>query len=149
MIAILPRPPKTRWQMMSFASTLYLTPVLEVLLEPVPSEWQMEVRLGLQEALVNAAKHGNGLDPAKQVQVRYQVTRDYCTWVIQDQGKGFAPPEVCDPCDPIAWIGDEQECGRGLFILHQVFDQVEWSSCGTALQLSKQVCRANRSPYLD
>ena len=38
----------------SFASTLYLCPILDLLLLKVPEELQPEIRLGLQEALVNA-----------------------------------------------------------------------------------------------
>jgi serine/threonine-protein kinase RsbW len=148
MVAMMPRPTRTKWQVMSFASTLYLSPILELLLESVPVEWQMEVHLGLQEALVNAAKHGNQLDPSKQVEVRYQITSDECSWIIADQGDGFSPPQVCQACGPEDWIGDEQECGRGLFILHQIFDQVKWSPCGTELHLRKQVRSMGRSPYL-
>jgi serine/threonine-protein kinase RsbW len=147
-IAILPRPVQQQWKTMSFPSTLYLIPVLDVLLERIPTEWQMEVRLGLQEALVNAAKHGNQLDPSKQVEVQYSITHEECCWVIKDQGGGFEPPSLCQPCDPESWICDEQECGRGLFILHQIFDNVEWSPCGTQLSLRKQVRSIDRSPYL-
>ena len=50
---------------MSFASTLYLCPILDLLTASIPEELEPEIRLGLQEALVNAAKHGNHLDPAK------------------------------------------------------------------------------------
>ncbi len=146
MIAIMARPTRTQWQVMSFASTLYLSPILELLLESVPLDWQMEVRLGLQEALVNAAKHGNNLDPSKQVEVRYHMTIDECAWIIADQGVGFSPPAVCQACED--WIGDEQECGRGLFILHQIFDQVEWSPCGTELHLRKRIRHRGRSPYV-
>jgi serine/threonine-protein kinase RsbW len=147
-VAIMSRPTRTQWQVMSFASTLYLSPILELLLEPVPLDWQMEIRLGLQEALVNAAKHGNHLDPSKQVEVRYQMTIDECAWIIADQGGGFAPPEVCAACEAEDWIGDEQECGRGLFILHQIFDQVKWSPCGTELHLRKRIRHMKRSPYV-
>ena len=57
------RPVGRKWRNLSFTSTLYLAPVLDLLLDEVPSEWQPELRLGLQEALVNAVKHGNSLDP--------------------------------------------------------------------------------------
>jgi serine/threonine-protein kinase RsbW len=130
---------------MSFASTLYLIPVLDDLLAKVPCDWQFELRLGLQEALVNAAKHGNALDPSKQVEVRYLISHDECQWVIADQGNGFLPPVIDDTCNPDDWIGEEQECGRGLFILHQVFDQVTWSPCGTQLHLSKKIRHRARS----
>jgi serine/threonine-protein kinase RsbW len=147
-IAILPRPTQQqKWQSMSFASTLYLLPVLDVLLERVPQEWHMEVRLGLQEALVNAAKHGNRLDPGKQVEVEYSISENECCWVIRDQGLGFEPP-INVACELDDSICDEQECGRGLFILHQVFDAVQWSPCGTRLELRKQM-QVGRLPYLD
>jgi len=54
--------------------------------------WRAELRLGLQEALVNAAKHGNNLDPSKLVIVRFSLANDHYWWVIADQGCGFNPP---------------------------------------------------------
>jgi len=80
---------------MSFTSTLYLCPVLDLLLVNVPPEWQAEVRLGLQEALVNAAKHGNKLDPTKTIIVKFTVTSSEYSWVIVDQGKGFGEGYKC------------------------------------------------------
>jgi len=52
-----------KWESLSFTSTLYLRPILDALLESAPALMREELRLGLQEALVNAAKHGNQLDP--------------------------------------------------------------------------------------
>jgi len=34
---------------------------------------------------------------------------------------------------------DEAESGRGMSLLHQIFDQVEWNRTGTELRLCKQV----------
>ena len=56
MIAISHRPSGRTWNTVSFASTLYLCPILDLLLAEVPEQLQAEIRLGLQEALVNAAK---------------------------------------------------------------------------------------------
>jgi anti-sigma regulatory factor (Ser/Thr protein kinase) len=53
---------KRSWNTMSFASTLYLCPILDLLTASIPEELEPEIRLGLQEALVNAAKHGNHLE---------------------------------------------------------------------------------------
>lgn len=135
------RPPRFGeqvWNSLSFPSTLYLGPVLDLLLTNVPLDVQLELRLGLQEALVNAAKHGNGLDTSKVVSVRYRVSSQSFSCVIADQGAGFHPPQV--PCsdwdEPVPC--EHQECGRGLFILYQVFDQVEWNERGTELVLHKQ-----------
>ena len=139
--------PKRRdWSVMSFASTLYLLPVLDLLLADIPNEWQPELRLGLQEALVNAAKHGNKLDPTKTVVVQFSVTREQYSWVIDDQGSGFTQ---CSVNQNQTLPPEEAECGRGLCILYQVFDQVHWNSQGTQLKLCKLVRKdRQRQPIL-
>ncbi len=125
------------WESLSFASTLYLRPILDALLAPTPDLFHDELRLGLQEALVNAAKHGNRLDPQKIVSVRYAKVSGYYWWIVSDQGEGFEKPVAC-PC-PSADHAVVSECGRGLFILHQVFDQVRWSDDGKEVHLAKQI----------
>lgn len=140
MIAISLRPSGRKWGTISFASTLHLRPVLDLLLADVPLRWRDELRLGLQEALVNAAKHGNNLDPGKTVLVEFFVLDDQYWWIIADQGTGFSPACSCS-CDLDAQgqdINDVGECGRGLYILHQIFDQVHWNNKGTELRLCKQ-----------
>ena len=132
---------------MSFASTLYLLPVLDLLLADIPDEWQPELRLGLQEALVNAAKHGNKLDPTKTVVIQFAVTREEYSWVINDEGSGFTQ---CSEANPDQLLPPEEaECGRGLCLLYQIFDQVHWNSQGTQLKLCKQVKKGRqRQPLL-
>jgi len=139
-IAVSSRPVKRHWNTVSFASTLYLIPILDLLLEEIPPRWKAEVRLGLQEALVNAAKHGNALDPGKTVLVRFSAIANQHWWVICDEGVGLQSSEVelekALPCE-------DQECGRGMYILHQIFDQVQWNRQGTELRL----CKSVKSPY--
>jgi integrase len=72
-ITISLRPVGRYWGTISFASTLYLCPILDLLLTDIPAKLQSELRLGLQEALVNAAKHGNNLDPGKLVVVLFSL----------------------------------------------------------------------------
>ena len=94
-------PAKQNWIQISFPSTLYLYSVLDLLLHDIPSEIYSEIRLGLQEALVNAAKHGNQLDPEKLVSVRFSRTDEGYFWVISDQGKGFRHQHYTSHCqDP-------------------------------------------------
>ena len=137
--SLLPR--KSQWKKVSFPSTLYLFPVLDLLLEHVPHQHHDDIRLGLQEALVNAAKHGNAMDVEKSVDVKFKKMGRSFTWVIADQGDGFSPPDDCQwPLSqpenvPIC----SQECGRGIFILHQIFDEVLWRKGGTELMLSKKL----------
>ena len=148
MIAMSLRPVGRDWGTISFASTLYLCPILDLLLEQIPRKWQPEVRLGLQEALVNAAKHGNNLDPSKTVVVHYSVVNDEYWWIISDEGSGFSPPCSLqrEPEDTLP--KDESESGRGLCLLHQIFDQVHWNRKGTELRLCKQVNGRSRLPLI-
>jgi anti-sigma regulatory factor (Ser/Thr protein kinase) len=147
-IAISPRLKGRSCNKISFASTLYLCPILDLLLAEIPSQWHPEIRLGLQEALVNAAKHGNNLDPSKTVEIQFSVNRYEYWWVISDQGNGFYCPNCCDS-EPHEDIPQEEgECGRGLFILHQIFDKVHWNNNRRELSLCKTIDRTSRGPLL-
>ncbi len=150
MITISPRPvARNNWGTISFASTLYLCPILDLLLADVPNKWQAELRLGLQEALVNAAKHGNKLDPSKIVIVRFSLADDHYWWVISDQGCGFNHSCKCDT-DPNEYLPpEESENGRGMCILYKIFDQVLWNPKGTELRLGKQINHRFRLPLLN
>ncbi len=139
MITISLRPLGRCWGTISFASTLYLCPILDLLLAEVPEKLQTELRLGLQEALVNAAKHGNNLDPGKLVVVRFSLIDNQYWWVISDQGTGFTPNCDFDSNPEDHLPPDESESGRGLSLLRQIFDQVEWNRKGTELRLCKQL----------
>jgi len=55
------------------------------------------VRLALEEALVNAIKHGNQMDRGKQVQICYRFLADRLEVQITDEGPGFDPTDVPDP----------------------------------------------------
>ncbi len=148
MLAISLRPSGRKWGTVSFASTLHLCPVLDLLLADVPARCREDVRLGLQEALVNAAKHGNKLDPNKTVVVEFFAIEDQYWWIIADQGKGFVPACCCS-IEPVQPSDDDvDESGRGLYILHQVFDQVMWNQQGTELRLCKEVKPRTRLPLL-
>lgn len=143
---------RSKWSTMSFTSTLYLCPVLDLLLVSVPPEWRAEVRLGLQEALVNAAKHGNNLDPTKTIIVRFTANAREYSWVIADEGGGFAEGHKSlskHNCLVSKLPKDYAENGRGISILHEVFDCVHWNREGTQLTLSKAICnKKERQPYI-
>jgi anti-sigma regulatory factor (Ser/Thr protein kinase) len=129
-----------RWSDFITPSTLQLAPLVEILLEPVPClQLQARLQLGLQEALVNAVRHGNGGDPAKLLRIRRIETPRWVVWQVQDEGRGV-PPESRVGCLPPC---PEAEGGRGLFLIQHCFDDVRWSSRGNRLQLA---VRRRRGP---
>ena len=89
------------------------------------------MELGLQEALVNAVRHGNGGDSGKWLRVR-RILTPIGSWQIQDEGEGL-PIE--------ARAGElpqrlDAARGRGLFLIQQCFDDVRWSRRGNRLQVA-------------
>ncbi len=145
-VMALPMPATGRCQgTISFASTLYLCPILDLLLAEIPPSIQPEIRLGLQEALVNAAKHGNQLDPGKTIAVRFSISKEMYWWTISDQGTQTFHPCCCQSADSDTLPDETSECGRGLFILSQIFDRVEWNPQERQLRLGKLVPRWRKS----
>lgn len=122
------------WSLFITPSTLQLHPLLEILLEPVPDEERDLLRLGLQEALVNAVRHGNREDPLKSLRIRRILLRGWFVWQIQDEGPGVPFDRRCFrlPDAPDA------PTGRGLFLIRQCFDDIRWSPRGNRLQLAKR-----------
>ena len=60
------------------------------MLEPVEcEETSCRLQLGLQEALVNAVRHGNDGDPRKCLRIRRILTPNWLIWQIQDEGDGL------------------------------------------------------------
>jgi serine/threonine-protein kinase RsbW/non-specific serine/threonine protein kinase len=107
--------------------------LLELLLEPVGDALrQAELQLGLQEALVNAVRHGNGCDPGKCLRVRRIITPFWLVWQVQDEGPGL-PLQARIKELPTQ---TEAVAGRGLFLIHHCFDDVRWSPRGNRLQLA-------------
>jgi serine/threonine-protein kinase RsbW len=92
------------------------------------------VRLALEEALVNAIKHGNEMDRSKKVYVSYRVLVDRLEVRITDEGKGFDPNDVPDPTDP---MNLERPCGRGLMLMRHYMTEVEYNASGNSVSMAK------------
>lgn len=92
------------------------------------------IKLALEEALVNAIKHGNQMDPGKQVFVVYKVTSERFEIRITDQGAGFNPEDVPDPT---AIENLERPCGRGLLLMRGFMSEVEYHGKGNSVSMAK------------
>jgi serine/threonine-protein kinase RsbW len=93
------------------------------------------VRLALEEAIVNAIKHGHRGDPTKKVRVRYRVTGAGVFAEVEDEGAGFDPNQVPDPLDP---DNLERECGRGMLLMRSYMTTVRYNDRGTCVALCKE-----------
>jgi serine/threonine-protein kinase RsbW len=90
------------------------------------------MRVALEEALINAVKHGHGGDPAKEVRVRYAVSPDEALVAVEDQGPGFDPGRVPDPLAP---ENLEKPSGRGLLLMRHYLTEVRFNGRGNAVTL--------------
>jgi serine/threonine-protein kinase RsbW len=93
------------------------------------------VRLALEEAIVNAVKHGNRGDPAKEVLVRYHVGEGRVLAEVKDQGSGFDPSQVHDPLAP---ANLERPSGRGLLLMRSYLSWVRYNRRGNGVTLCKR-----------
>lgn len=93
------------------------------------------IRLALEEALVNAIKHGNRMDPEKFVMVGCQIGKELVRIEIEDQGAGFKPEDVPDPTDD---DNLERPCGRGIMLMRAFLSLVEYNEVGNKVVLEKQ-----------
>lgn len=93
------------------------------------------VRLALEEALVNAIKHGNRMDPNKTVRIDCSIGTEKVRIEIEDQGEGFTPAEVPDPT---AEENLERPCGRGIMLMKSFMSLIEYNESGNRVILEKR-----------
>ena len=88
------------------------------------------VHLTLEEAFLNAVKHGNKQDPEKKVKVDYSVSSEKLEITITDQGSGFKPDNVADPR-----FGENlfKPGGRGLLLMNSYMDVVKYNEQGNSV----------------
>jgi serine/threonine-protein kinase RsbW len=93
------------------------------------------IKLALEEALINAIKHGNKLDPSKQVTIEARVTPAETEIIIEDEGKGFQ--RTCVP-DPTLEENLEKCSGRGILLMEAYMNRVEWTNGGRRVRMLKK-----------
>jgi serine/threonine-protein kinase RsbW len=101
------------------------------------------IKLAIEEALVNAIKHGNQLDKNKKVWIAYGIRDDVFCIRIRDEGKGFDPDDVPDPTFD---ENLERPCGRGLLLMRHYMNEVTFLHQGTCVCMWK---RRNGCPTRD
>lgn len=92
------------------------------------------IRLALEEAMVNAIKHGNQMDRDKKVHIHFHVRPDHFEIMITDEGVGFDPSDVPDPT---AVENLERPCGRGLMLMKHYMNEVDYRGRGNSVWMRK------------
>jgi CheY-like chemotaxis protein/anti-sigma regulatory factor (Ser/Thr protein kinase) len=121
---------------------------------------RLRVGIAVEEALLNALYHGNlevSSDLKEQdanlfeetarkrcleepyrhrrIFVDALVTRDFARFSIRDEGPGFNPHSLPDPCDP---QNLEKPSGRGILLMRSFMDEVTFNATGTEVTLVKR-----------
>jgi anti-sigma regulatory factor (Ser/Thr protein kinase) len=82
----------------------------------------------IEEAVELIARHGE--DPTKMVQVRVECLVEQVRLHVTDQGNGFNPHQIPEPVHPDDL---ENACGRGLFLIYNLMDQVRFNDRGNSI----------------
>lgn len=130
---------------LSIPSRLELLPVLDKLVAGIIDQMGFDeadadaVAISVIEAGTNAIQHGHKKDPTKIVFFRFGIFPDRLKVDVTDSGAGFDLARVL-ASDPTSPEGLTQCCGRGIFIMRQLMDHVDFdikSSQGTTVHLEK------------
>ena len=101
---------------------------------PLSEDDNFNVKLSLEEALSNAIRHGNKLDPDLFVEVCLNSDDGELTIEVKDLGNGFDFKNIPDPSqDPNL----KKISGRGIFLIRKLMDKVEFFDSGRRIKMTK------------
>mgnify|MGYP001796187895 CR=1 FL=1 len=111
---------------------------LEPFVERVFEEYNLDpeiygnILISLTEAGTTPIIHGNDTDRNKIVRVQMRKIRKKLAFLISDEGPGFDFDQLPDPTAPenLLKIG-----GRGVFLMRQLSDDVEFLDNGSTVQI--------------
>lgn len=114
--------------------------VLEYLMKRVEklgvcSPEQSNLFVALDEAFVNAVKHGNKYDAQKLVRITAEVSKAEARFTIEDEGEGFDVKNIPDPLDPENLF---KTSGRGVLFIYNIMDEVKYNDRGNRLTMVKK-----------
>lgn len=90
------------------------------------------IKLALEEAIINAIRHGNRFDRSKVVRIEAHINQRRTEIIVEDEGPGFDRASVPDP------TADENLHslhGRGLLLMESYMSEVQYSRGGRRVRL--------------
>ena len=115
------------------AGQIVVEEVLQVLEDlKWPRHQVFGIHLAMGEAIANAIKHGNQTDPRKQVHIQSKISKSLLRVRVTDEGPGFDPTTLPDPTAP---ENLESTTGRGIMVMRNYMDRVEFCEKGNSTRL--------------
>lgn len=105
-------------------------------LEPlgIDEEKLFDIRLTLEEALINAVKHGSREDKTKFIFLKIKASAKILEIEIEDEGQGFDYENLPSPAQD---ANLEKLSGRGVFLIRNLMDKVEFFNRGRKMRMVK------------
>ncbi len=91
--------------------------------------------VALDEAFVNAVKHGNKFNTQKLVRITAELSNKEASFTVEDEGDGFDVNSIPDPLDPQNLF---KTSGRGVLFIYNIMDEVKYNDRGNRLTMVKK-----------
>ncbi len=91
------------------------------------------IMIAVTEAVNNAIKHGNSGDKSKNVLLSLFLEENVIKFQIKDEGTGFDYENLPDPTTP---ENLEKPGGRGIFLMKNLADEVQFKNQGSEVEIS-------------
>jgi len=99
-----------------------------------------EIRVILNELLINSIIHGNKMDPKKKVFIRVRITGNNRFFAyIEDEGKGYNYNKYLNQKESPHKIAEIKETGRGMLITENLCDKIKFNSKGNKILVLKKI----------
>ena len=111
---------------------------IEALIDELSSELKInreaygKILVATLEAVNNAIIHGNKTDNTKFVSVNFTIQNTNLSVTVEDEGPGFQPESVPDPTAP---SNLENLHGRGVYLMTNLADDIEFNSSGNQVKM--------------
>ncbi len=102
--------------------------------------------VALDEAFVNSVKHGNKNDPNKLLRITAELSAKEACFTVEDEGEGFDIRQIPDPCDPANLF---RTSGRGVLLIYNIMDEVEYNAQGNRIKMVKKPDDAIEAQLVD